>query len=300
MNFKAKAKTLLLSASLVIGAIAVARFCHHQTEGFRLTKVQSNFIEKMPVISTEADKAFIDALLQQKFIFLGRGLQSFVFASQDGEYVVKVFNNRYQRKIALFTFFSYFPWIGHWAKEQAAYYQGKLIKTFNSYRIAFDEMKDKTALVYVHLLPTTDLSEKLTLVDKLNISHQLDPNQIGFLVQKRAKLAFPTLKEYVNKNDLEGAKHAISSLLDLFFWKWRHAILDNDPLIRTNYGFIDGDAVQIDVGPLSKGSDPLDQDQQRQEILRITSSLKFWLTENRPELIPFLDRELQQQLSSEE
>lgn len=300
MNFKAKAKILLLSFSCVIGAIAVARFCHHQTEGFKLTKVQSNLIENTPIASTDVDKAFLAALLQQKFNFLGRGLQSFVFASQDGEYVIKVFNNRYQRKIALFSFLSYFPWIGHWAKERAAYFRGKLNKTFDSYKIAFDEMKDKTALVYVHLQPTMDLSEKLTLVDRLNISHQLDPNRIGFLVQRRAKLAFPALKEYVNKNDLEGAKHAISSLLELFFWKWRHSIQDNDPLIRTNYGFIEGDAVQIDVGPLSKGSDPLNRDQQQQEILRITSSLKFWLTENRPELIPYLDRELQQQLSSGE
>lgn len=249
--------------------------------------------------SVETEKAFLNALLQQKFVFLGRGLQSFVFASEDGEYVLKVFNNRYQRKIQLFSFFSYFPFIGHWAKERACYYQGKLAKTFNSYQIAFHEMKDLTGLIYVHLLPTSDISHPLTLVDKLNIAHLIDPNQTGFLIQKRATMVFPALKEYVHKGDLEAAKQAISSLVQLFFWKWQHAIADNDPLIRTNYGFIDGKAIQIDVGPLSKEAALVDnKEQQKREILRITASLKFWLTENSPELIPFLDRELQQQLSS--
>lgn len=301
MNFKIKAKSFFKFACLVIGAIAIARFCHHKTQGFQITKIQPNLIETSTLVSSsDEQREFLNALFQQKFSFFGRGLQSFVFASQDGQYVVKVFNNRYQQKIALFSFLSHFPWIGHFAKERATYYRDKLTKTFNSYQIAFDEMKDKTGLIYAHLFPSSDLSGHLTLIDKLNIVHRLDPNKMGFVVQKRVTLVFPALKEYVNKNDLDGAKHAISSLIHLFFWKWQRGIVDNDPLIRTNYGFVEGNALQIDVGPLSKGAFLLSSDQKREEILRITASLKFWLTENSPELIPFLERELQQQLSSEE
>ena len=158
-------------------------------------------------------------------------------------------------------------------------------------------MRDQTGLVYAHLTTSSNIPESLTLIDKLNISHALNPNQIGFLVQKRATLVFPALKEYVYRRDLEGAKKTISSLVNLFFWKWQHAIADNDPLIRTNYGVIDGKVIQIDVGPLSKESaSPVPIEQQRQEILHITASLKYWLTENSPELIPYLDQELQQQL----
>ena len=40
--------------------------------------------------------------------------------------------------------------------------------------------------------------------------------------------------------------------------------------------------------------EPLEQN--REHIEKITASLKFWLTENAPELIPFLDQELLQQL----
>lgn len=303
MNLKNKTKKfLLISACLLIGIIGVSRFCHTQTAGFRLSKIRSNLMDQTAIANTTDDeKRFLNALFQQKFVYLGRGLQSFVFASEDGKYVLKIFNNRYQQKISLFSFLSHLPMVGNWAQERTAYYQGKLAKTFSSYQIAFNEMRDQTGLIYAHLLPSSNIPSTLTLVDKLNISHSLNPNQIGFLVQRRATLVFPALKEYVYRRDLEGAKQAISSLVNLFFWKWRHAIVDNDPLIRTNYGVIDGRVIQIDVGPLSKETtSPIPIEQQRQEILHITASLKYWLTENSPELIPYLDRELQQQLSSVE
>ncbi len=297
MHLKRVVKTLLFVSVSTLGLIVLSRFCHRQTEGFQLTKIQDNLIQSDLAMSSEQDKTFLRELFKQKFVFFGRGLQSFAFASEDGRYVIKVFNNRYQQKIALFSFCSHVPFLGSWAGKRAQYYRGKLARTFNSYQLAFDEMRPQTGLIYTHLSPTADISEQIVLVDKLHIEHRIDPNQIGFLVQKRATLVFPALKEYITGRDLEGAKQAISSLIDLFFWKGEHAIVDNDPLIRTNYGFIEGKAVQLDVGPLAKGSRAPDPEAYRQEICRIAASLKFWLTENGPELIPFLDRELQQPLS---
>ncbi len=284
----------------LIASVGIARFCHHATHGFSLSKVQSNLIQNEPAgAASENEKALVSALFQQKFHFIGRGLQSFVFESEDGHYVLKLFNNRYQRKIFLFSLVSHLPFLKEWAIDRQHYFEGKLLKTFKSYRIASEEMQDKTGLLYVHLCPTSNLSRHMTLVDPLNICHEIDPNKMGFLIQKKATLVYPALNEYLRQQDMVGAKHALSSLLELFFWKGRHAIADNDPLIRTNYGFINGDAIQIDVGPLSKLSSLQSIDQRRREIERITASLKFWLTENAPELIPFLDQELEQQLSSE-
>lgn len=301
MSFKHKFKNAALVLLCFIGVIGIARFCHHATKGFRLSKIQSNLlINEHPIQASAQEKEFVTQLFKQRFHFIGRGLQSFVFESEDGKHVLKLFNNRYQKKVQLYSFLSHFPWIGSWATSRAGYFQGKLIKTCKSYGIAFDEMRDKTGLLYIHLSPTSNLPAKLDLLDPLNICHEINPNQIGFLIQKKATLVYPALKEYLNSNDMEGAKHAISTLIDLFFWKWRHAIADNDPLIRTNYGFIEGEAIQIDVGPLSKmpAFQPLEQN--REQIEKITASLKFWLNENAPELTPFLDQELLQQLSSPE
>lgn len=298
MNFNKILKTIVILCVSISTVIAIARFCHRETQGFKLTKIQGNLCQDSFFIpQTQEDKKLLTTLFHQTFTFLGRGLQSFVFVSEDGEYVLKIFNNRYQQKIFLFSLLEHVPWIGPWAKERQNYFRTKLAKTWESYQLAFTEMKNQTGLIYVHLSETSHLPSQIQLVDKLNIVHCLNPNHLGFLIQKKAKLVFPALKEYVNQSDLDSAKQALSSLIDLFLWKWRHAILDNDPLIRTNYGFIGTQAIQIDVGPLSKASSPLEISQYREEIFRIMASLKCWLTENCPELTPFLDRELEQQLS---
>lgn len=295
MNVKVKSLSLYLTMALC--AVATARFCHHQTRGFRISKITSNLIADSSTNLQESPE-FVSEVLKQKFRFLGRGLQSFAFISEDDQTVLKIFNNRYQRKIQLYTFLSALPFLGPWAQRQKEYFTGKLAQTFTSYKIAFEEMQEQTGLLYAHLAPTTDLPSELCVVDPLNICHSLDPNTLGFVIQKKATQVYPGLKGFLNRGDMQGARYALTSLISLFFWKWRHGISDNDPLIRTNYGFVGDQAIQIDVGPLSHHVSSLEE--RRQGIERITRSLKFWLTENAPELLPFLDRELERQLSWEE
>jgi hypothetical protein len=154
MRYK-KVKTFLIGLTCIAAAIAASRLCHHATQGFRLTKISSNLIDKTPIEASASDQKLLQELLAQKFHYLGRGLQSFVFASEDGRYVVKVFNNRYQRKLQLFSFLSHFPIINYWAKQRAAYFDKKLHLTFESYQIAREEMAEQTGLVYTSVLPPT-------------------------------------------------------------------------------------------------------------------------------------------------
>jgi hypothetical protein len=299
VNIKRIAYNILLCAVCALCAIGAARLSHHATKGFCLSKVRSNLLEETSLASVEEkDKQFLAELFGQKFRFLGRGLQSFVFESEDGKYVLKLFNNRYPRNVRLFSWLSRLPLVGDWAEERAGYFAKQLTKTFQSYEIAFEEMQEKTGLSYIHLKPTEALPNKLVILDPLNIAHEINPNEFGFLIQKKATLVYPALKTYLKSNDLEGTKQALASLIDLFFWKWEQGIADNDPLIRTNYGFIEGKALQIDVGPLSKQA--ILPQEQKAQIQKISSSLRHWLTENAPELTTFLDQELQKHLSSEE
>jgi len=290
------AKRFLRIVGVLLAIFATARLCHHATRGFCLSKVQSNLCHSRDT-TTDQEAAFVDSLFAQKFHFLGRGLQSFVFLSEDGQYVLKLFNNRYQRKIHLFSLLSHLPLVSTWSQERVHYYQTKLAKTFASYTLAFDAMQEKTGLLYLHLRQTSHLTTPLTVEDPLHICHTLDPNHTGFLIQKKATLVYPTLTTYLEQRDMPAAQQALTSLIELFVWKGRHGIDDNDPLIRTNYGFIDGRAIQIDVGPLSRREKRQNVEEQKAEIEHITTSLKNWLNENAPELTPFLDLELHRQLS---
>ncbi len=283
-------KLLLLCASL----IGIARFTHHQTHGFRLSKIKNNFCEEQKWVVPGCPS---EELFSQRYHYLSRGLQSFVFASEDGKYVIKLFNNRYQRHMDFYLLLSNLPLVGPWAQERFAYFHAKLFRTFSSYQIAEEELSREAGLVFTHLNQSTDLPQHLTIVDPLYIEHTINPNAYGFIIQKRANMVYPTLLSYIEVGNMEEAKRAITSLINLFIGKYKKGIADNDPLIRTNYGFIDGQPVQIDVGPFTK--DPLIANPSRYniEVVKSTTSLKHWLEERCPLLCPFLEETIKEQVS---
>ncbi len=283
-------KRLALLLVITAALIGTARFTHHQTHGFRLSKIHNNLCEEKAWIAHESPPC---DLLAQRYHYLSRGLQSFVFASEDGNYVIKLFNNRYQRLIAWYGLLSHFPVIGSWAQEKHAYFHSKLLRTFSSYRIAHEELHETTGLVFSHLNQTTDLPNQLIIVDPLHIEHRIDPNNYGFIVQKRAQMVYPTLLSYIKEGKISEAKEAISSLIELFALKYQKGIADNDPLIRTNYGFIEDKPVQIDIGPFSKDPRMADPEVCNREILKATASLGHWLDQHCPELTPFLEEATQ-------
>ncbi len=287
-----KALQILVFCACLIG---VARFTHHQTHGFRLSKITGNLCEESTWLAPAPSPLF-----DERYHYLGRGLQSFVFASEDGNTVIKIFNNRYQHRLKLYRLLSKLPFAKHWAEERYDYFHSKLLRTFSSYRIAHQEMHAEAGLIYTHLDPSTDLPSRLIIVDALNIEHAIDPNHCGFIIQKRAKLVYPTLLDYIRTGKIDEAKSAIASLIDLFVLKYQKGIADNDPLIRTNYGFLDGQPIQIDVGPFSKDLQIADPEVYRQEITKTTRSLKNWLNTHSPELVSFVDESIDLSIKMEE
>lgn len=268
---------------LILCCYGTARFCHHQTSGFKISKISGNYLEKIDFLEEPVTEKE-DALLKGKFTYFGRGLQSFAFLSEDGTYVLKIFNNRMQKKEIFFKTFGF--------DNHAQKIKTKLELTFESYKIADKELKQETGILYTHLKPTSTLQRTVTLIDKLGIQHSLDLDQTSFVLQKRAILAYPYLKNLIENGKLLEAKAAITALTHLFVQKSLKGIKDNDPLIRTNLGFIDHKPIHIDIGPFSK--DPKVQDPKfyLPEIRRITASLKHFLENNCPELISHLENEL--------
>jgi hypothetical protein len=290
-----KLVTLLLFA---LAAIATARFCHHQTHGFRLSKIQNNLLDERCAAAEPLDPTTLESIFSQKFRYFNRGLQSFVFLSEDGNTVLKIFNNRYQRKISLFDLLSRIPLCASWANQRKMIQCTKLENTFKSYQIANEELAQETGMLYAHLTQTSHLPLKLQLIDPLNICHTIDPNAYGFVLQRKATMAYPALLHLIEIQDLETAKRRLSSLVQFLIARCQKGIADKDPLIRTNFGFLEETPIEVDVGPFSKDPRIAQLEVYRPEILRITQSLKNWLNEKEPKLVPILEQELQQQLYS--
>jgi hypothetical protein len=289
-----KILTLLFLPLMLYGT---ARFCHRETQGFRMSKVTANFSsnanwEILPL--PEKEQEIVDGILDQKFTYLGRGFQSFVFLSEDQKYVLKLFNNAYQWRLTLLNTLPSFPLWEEWQQEKIHKIQRKLEKTFGSYKIAFEELKELTGLLYLHLDQTHPLHKKLTILDKLGIGHTIDLDSTAFLLQKKADLVYPKIDSLMQAKQLSEAKNALSSLLTLITARCKKGIGDSDALIRTNFGFLENQAVQIDVGPFSKDPDIQNPEVYLKEIGRITMSLKHWLENNHPELVPHLLEKLEE------
>jgi hypothetical protein len=284
-------KQLFKFGTIILILIGIARFCHFQTEGFRISKIRNNtFSEEETVYSVE-EKREAQALLKQPFTYLARGKQSFVFLSEDGQTVLKLLNNQYQKKMGLLNLV---PKMG-WQQEKLSYFHKKLEQTKASYLLAKGELKEETGVLFLHLNRSNDFHQKVKIIDKLGIAHEIDLDKTGFILQKKATLAYPALEGWINSKEIDSAKEALSSLLSLLKTRYQKKINDKDPLIRTNLGFIGTQAYFLDLGPFSKNfndSTPVQQVEQR----KILHSLRAWLEKKEPSLALFLDEEMKRVL----
>src|SRR5690349_15990834 len=108
----------ILFVSLMLSLPGLARKLTH---GFRIGKLHLDF-PYQPQWEIACDPA-IERILRQPFTFLGKGSQSYVFESQDGQTVVKLF--RFDRPDA--------------------------IQLFDACKLAYDSLRDETGLLYIHL-----------------------------------------------------------------------------------------------------------------------------------------------------
>ncbi len=242
---------------LVLGIfLAVNRFCYVKTDGFALYKIVSPFAFnphwEVPSQSTDG----LQEIFDQPFHYLARGAQSYVFLSEDGRTVIKFFRLYHLRPPLWMTALTLPLTLQPFRMGKMLEKWQELDKNFQSYRIACEDLKEETGLLYLHLNKTSHLKKTLTLYDKIGVVHHIDLDQMEFLVQKRADLVYPTIDALVKTEGADAAKEAITSLLNLLYQRSQKGIFDKDPDICTNFGFIGKTPVQIDIGRFRRQAAP--------------------------------------------
>jgi len=275
----------------VVAACALQWSCHKATDGFAIEKISSSlsFHPEWEVSSpSEEELTELRAIFKQKFRYLAKGAQCFVFASEDGQTVIKFFRHSHMRPPLWLTLSAFPGSLENFRQEKIAKQWDKLGKDFASYKLAYQTMQERTGIRFLHLNKTKTLNCAVTIVDKIGIAHTLDLDTMEFLVQKKATLVYPTLDTLISQGNVEEAKHALTDLVSLLKWRAEKGIFDKDPDLNTNFGFVEGKAVQIDVGRFKEsgctGS--------REELLRITDNLQQWLQNKSPELCEHLLKEI--------
>lgn len=257
--------------------IGTERFCHYQTKGFAISKITSNLPQRsdweVSPLSQE-EHSFLENILNQKFIFLGSGGSFYAFASEDRNYVIKFFKMHHLNPIPRLR-----PYIGPILDRHK-----KRERVFNSCKLAYNDLKEETGVIYVHLNKTKGLHKNTIIVDNLGIEHSIPLDSIEFVVQKKAVLAPEYIASLMKSGRPDLAKDALTSV-----WHLMEAIIKKgydgrDMNVATNFGFINGKAVQIDIGPFKKANWVKARNFYKNRLYRSARKLDLWLQETYPEL----------------
>src|SRR2546428_4046403 len=130
----------------IVCFIAVERFCHHQTEGFRVHKIASTlpYDPKWDVAPLSADEQLaVDKALDQPFTFLGSGGQCYAFLSQDQTTVIKFFKHHHMRPINWLNRLSLPIFLDKYRLKIIEMRQKKFDHIFGSCKIAYDDFKEE-------------------------------------------------------------------------------------------------------------------------------------------------------------
>ena len=217
---------------------AIQQLCHRVTDGFRVYKITSKlpYNEKWdsPLLISE-DKLKIHQILNQKFHYLGCGLQCYVFRSDDDNYVIKVFKHHHMRPVGWINYVRLPGKLDKMRTDLIKTRERRLKRNFLSYKIAYENFKDETGVIYIHLNKTHEFDKGLILIDPIGIEHPIDLNNTEFILQKKAALVYPTLEKKIQSGDLKGAKDCLDSLLKLILDRGKKGIADLDPVVWRNF-----------------------------------------------------------------
>lgn len=250
-------KRLLRITITAVCLYATARFCHHQTKGFSLSKIRNNTSCIEGQVSEPMPKELLSQC-NQPFHFIGKGTQSYVFVSEDETLVLKLFKN---------------------CKE------GQKAQDFQSYQIAIHALSKETGLLFFHPKICQECPT-VTITDPLGSPHQIDLSQYAFLLQKKADDPFSFLKECEEKKDVQRAKEALTSLSTLLKKTRDLGIWNRDVHKPKNIGFLEGKAIFVDVGSLRKIEEEAEDPE---EIAWEMNSLRPFMEEQTPTLMPVLN-----------
>ncbi len=178
------------------------------------------------------------AICRQRFHYLAKGLHTFAFVSEDGQYVIKF--HRFPSHMRLF------PWLNrplayHFKQERVKKKQYNLDKyayMMQSYEQCFRDLKEEAGLILIHTQRSSDLQQTITIVDKLGAEYKVRLDDVTFILQHRAELIYPTLDRLVQAQRIAEAKQVVSHVVQLIASCCAKGYVDNDPVLRKNYGLL--------------------------------------------------------------
>lgn len=289
-------KYLSLPLLIFIGVFTTGKLFFALTDGFTIDNITSEFAYREhwiePKSSSEERDLFL-SVMNQKFHYLGRGAQAYAFLSDDGKYVLKIVKQKHLKLKKWEDLVLRLPFLSSIREGKLARRKAKVENVLNSSKISFEDLKNETILIYMHLKKTDDLNTLVTITDKLGIPHTINLDDMEFVVQKKADLALPYLENLLAKGDTEAFHKALRDIIDLRVKISQQGIRDKDTGFLNNMGFFEEKPVIIDIGQFAKDATITQRDQYKMDLVRKTQVLRGWLSEHDHETASLFEQQLE-------
>lgn len=295
-------KWFVIVAALCLAIYGAGRLYYKVTDGFTIGNIVStlSYQEKWAITPlSNSEKKQVSEILSQPYRYVGKGCQSYVFLSQDGDYVLKFVKYQRFRPQAWLDYFQWVPGINPIRLYKIQKKEKKLDMLFDSWKIAYENLKEETGLVYVHLNKTKDFHQPVVIFDKLGFQHEVDIDDMEFLIQKKAQMLCPALEEMMAAHQEKEAVRLIDQLLAMILFEYARGFADNDHALMQNTGVLDGRPIHIDAGQFVKNEEVKKSEVFKQELFSKTFKFHKWLQKRYPSLAEHLQSRLVEIIGSE-
>lgn len=263
---------------LVLFCCVIGKAWHYSKDGFSIRRINLDFAQTRE--TSFFDPEFAQAF-SQKYVYLSRGRQCYAFASEDGRYVLK-FPRSDSYKVPLWLRACSFSFLDRKRELCFAAKKNRLNWLINSFSLAYSDLKEETALLYLHLSPTQYLKGSVPIQDSLGRIYYLDLDKTAFALQEKKPLLMPLFQERLKSGDREGAKFLLEAFMDLVSIRAKKGIFNKDGSFLRNFGFDGRRAIQIDIGDFYR---PNERDPCFSfSFQQTTGHVEKWLAEVDPEM----------------
>lgn len=283
---KRKAQIIVRLLLVLLVLYGAGRLYFQVTGGFTLSNITD--LPAMKEIALQEPSPLewrrIETALSQPYTYLGKGCQSYVFESDDSQYVLKFLKLQRFKPQAYLNYFAFLPPIEAYQAKKAEQKKEKLAVLLSSWKIAYEDLPSETGVVYFHLPEQSPFDKKIQIVDKAGFRHEVDSKDVAFLLQRKASMLCPLISRYMAAGEVDKAKELLNQLIANLVSEYRSGFGDNDHALMQNTGVLDGSPIHIDVGQLTQEERFKLPEVYREELFSKTYKFRIWLSKRYPEL----------------
>lgn len=271
------------------------------TDGFEKSNIQHQLPYhsewEIPALS-EVESEKLKQILNQPYTYIGKGAQSYAFASADDKYVLKFFKYKHLVPNAAVQFLPNWPkFITKWKNRYYDHKNYRLQTLFDGHFLAYTKDKDFSAIDYIHLNTDGKDLPSVTLIDRLGRNHTIELGKTAFILQKKGITARNLLNAQLKDNDVSAAWGTIRDMLVMLIMEYNQGIYDRDHGVLHNTGFVEGRPFHLDVGKLTDEPTMKTLPAQADDLHKVVHRILPWVHRNYPQHETVIKQRMEEMLS---